>query len=335
MFGPKGVILWEKTLVSELYCFIKVIHQTADEGFVLAGTAFAPETDAQICIIKTDKEGNPNWEIPLGRTSSSAMNIAGENRTSVQQTQDGGFIVAGETYPPNAGNPDILLAKIDLNGQVVWEQTFGDYNPDYVYSVQQTPDGGYILAGYTWLSGAGKSETRVMKTDSTGNMLWEKKFSGTSSYYARFLQQTEDGGFIFTGTVYPPNSYDGNVWLVKLDSDGNTIWEQIYGEEATSDRGKIVHQTTDGGYIILGETESYGAGSLDMWLIKSDASGNMVWDKTFGDENQNNGITMQQTIDGGYILLGYTIIPDDNLSSNYFQDIIKTDPYGNIVGKDE
>ena len=302
----------------------------------MAGKPRLSDINAQICLIKTDSKGDPTWEIPLGSSSSGKdSSMIGEIQISIQQTQEGAYVVAGKTYPQNTGSSDALLAKIDLDGQVIWEKSFGGYYNDYAYSVEEASDGSFILTGNTWLSSAGQSEAWVIKTDSTGEMLWEKTYGGTNSDYAKYIQQTEDGGFIFTGTTHPLYSYNNKIWLVKLDPDGNTVWEQTYGGEGAPDNGKFVQQTTDGGFIIFGETYSSGAGNTDLWLIKTDEKGNMIWDKTFGDKNQNGAMTMSQTLDGGFILLGFNIIRDDDLNINLLFDLIKTDPNGNIEGKSE
>ncbi|MBG0784225.1 MAG: hypothetical protein H0S79_03900 [Anaerolineaceae bacterium] len=326
LLDHNGNILWEKDIPNEEYCVFKQILQTRDKGFILAGDIPFSEND-HICLVKTDMEGNLIWNIHLGVTSSTSRIVTGQPDLSVEQTQEGGYIVLGETYPPNSGTPDLLLVKTDPEGNVEWEQTFGGNQIDQASSVQQTTDGGYIIAARTWSFGSGESDAWVIKTDSTGNLIWEQTFGDTNLDNAYSIQQTEDGGFIFTGTTYPVNSYNGNAWLVKLDQDGNLVWEQTYGGEDAPDTGNKVQGTSDGGYIIFGETDTFGAGSFDLWLIKTDKDGNLVWDKTFGDENQDIFLAGQQTSDSGYILLGYNSIESSS-------DLIKTDSDGNVENGD-
>lgn len=328
-----GNILWEKDIPNEEYCVFKQILQTQDEGFILAGNIPFSDND-HICLVKTDMEGNLIWNIHLGVTSSTSRIVTGQPHLSVEQTQDGGYIVIGETYPPNSGTPDLLLVKTDPDGNVEWEQTFGGNHIDQASSVKQTSDGGYIIAARTWSFGSGESDAWVIKTDSTGNLIWEQIFGGTNFDDAYSIQQTEDGGFVFTGTTYPVNSYKSNAWLVKLDQEGNLVWEQTYGGEDAPDNGAKVQGTSDGGFIIFGRTHTFGAGSFDLWLIKTDEYGNMIWDRTFGDENQSTFLDGQQTSDSGYILLGVTYLGagEYNIDSQY--DLIKTDPDGNVENGD-
>jgi hypothetical protein len=223
---------------------------------------------------------------------------------SVQQTRDGGYIIVGETWSYGAGGYDVYLIKVYANGNMQWSKTFGGRGDDRGYSVQQTRDGGYIIVGETWSYGALGDYVYLIKVDANGNMQWSKTF-GKGSDVGYSVQQTSDGGYIIVGTTASYGAGWADVYLIKVDANGNMQWSKTFGGKEP-DRGYSVQQTSDGGYIIVGETKSYGAGWADVYLIKVDANGNMQWSKTFGGTGHDEGYSVQQTSDGGYIIVGYT-----------------------------
>jgi len=218
--------------------------------------------------------------------------------SSVQQTTDGGYIIGG-----TSGGPDLYLIRTDVNGDLLWTRSFGGTGYDFGNSVRQTTDGGFILVGNTQSFGAGGKDVYLIKTDSNGDTLWTKTYGGTGTDDGYSVQQTTDGGYIVTGTTNSFGTYD--VYLIKSDANGNLLWSKTYGG-ALGDVGSSVQQTTDGGYIITGETSSFGAGANDVYLIRTDSIGGMLWSRTFGEIFAENGYEVQQTSDGGYIITGET-----------------------------
>jgi hypothetical protein len=243
----------------------------------------------------------------------------------IQQTSDGGYIISG-TYGRNAWSlwfSYFYLVKIDASGNEEWNQVYGPYDAEHVAKcIQQTTDGGYIIAGYQGVTY--KYDIIVQKTDSLGNLLWSKTFGDPNAYDAgHSVQQTDDGGYIITGTTNSFGAEAGDAFLLKLDESGNQQWIQTFGG-ADMDAAYWVEQSTDGGYVITGETSSYGAGG-DVYLVKTDASGNEEWHTTFGGTEWDGAYYIQQTTDGGYVLSGWYGTPE--WTTDMY--VIKTDSSGN------
>jgi ribosomal protein S11 len=173
-----------------------------------------------------------------------------------------------------AGSYDIFLLKTDANGNIIWAKTYGGTGYDEAYSVQQTSDGGYIVAGYTRSFGAGYDDVFLVKTDASGNIIWAKTYGGTGYDKARSVQQTSDGGYIVAGYTRSFGAGNYDFFLIKTDANGNIQWAKTYGG-TDIDWASSVQQTSDGGYIVAGRTNSFGADSVDIFLVKTDANGNI------------------------------------------------------------
>jgi hypothetical protein len=315
-----GNIIWAKTFGGTNSDGATSVQQTSEGGYIVAGwtRSFGAGND-DIFLMKTDAFGNVIWAKTYGGTSI-------DGAFSVQQTSDGGYIVAGSTYSFSVGLTDIFLIKTDVGGNVIWAKTYGGTNYDNARSVQQTLDGGYILAGFTGSFGAGNFDIFLIKTDANGNIIWAKTYGGTSGDYASSVQQTSDGGYIVAGFTGSFGAGGLDIFLIKTDAFGNVIWSKTYGGTGY-DEAYSVQQTSDGGYIVAGYTESFGAGGLDIFLIKTDANGNVQWAKTYGGTNYGDAPSVQQTFDGGYIVAGSTISFGAG-SDDIF--LVKTDANGNM-----
>jgi hypothetical protein len=292
-------ILFVKTFGGWLSEYGHSVQQTSDGGYIITGsTSSFGNGNGAVWLIKTDSQGITEWS----KTFGGSLQDYGH---SVQQTTDGGFIITGYTNSFGNGNWDVYLIKTNSDGNEEWNKTFGGTEDDRGHSVQQTTDGGFIITGYTNSFGNGNWDVYLIKTNSDGNEEWNKTFGGTEDDIGHSVQQTTDGGYIITGkTESFGNGYDA-VWLIKTDSQGNEEWNKTFGGSG-SERGNSVQQTTDGGYIITGVTESFGNGRYDVYLIKTNSQGNEEWNKTFGGSEWDVGSSVQQTTDGGYIITGST-----------------------------
>jgi hypothetical protein len=275
-----------------------------------------------ICILSLSAQADGpvvQWEKTFGGNNN-------DYGSSVQQTSDGGFIIAGYTFSFDSGDyPDVYLIKTDPNGNLLWQKTFGGSNSDGGWSVQQTTDGGFIIAGSTWSLGAGSYDVYLIKTDSAGNIQWQKTFGGSNDDLGYSVQQTSDGGFIIAGYTSSFGSGYEDVYLIKTDPNGNSQWQKTFGG-SYEDYGGSVQQTSDGGYIIAGSTSSFGDPNGDVYLIKTDLAGNLLWQKSFGGSDYDWGESVQQTSDGGSIIAGTTYSFGAGKNDVY---LIKTDPNGN------
>ena len=289
---------WDKIYGTPSNDLASSVDQTTDGGYIIAGFTHAYGAEGTVLLIKTDSNGNQMWTSTFGGEEWDFIYV-------VHQTTDGGYIMAGTTKSFGAGDGDLWLIKTDSSGNEVWSRTFGGSNYDGCYDVKQTTDGGYILVGDTSSFGVVSYDLWLIKTDSFGHKTWEKFFSGTNWDYGRSVWQTTDGGYIIAGDTssYGPNEYD--IWLIKTNSAGTMMWNRMLGG-TEGDQVQVVQQTADGGYIVAGNTYSFGSGDNDIWLIKTNSAGNITWDKTFGGTSAEVGRSVQQTTDGGYIVAGWT-----------------------------
>lgn len=273
------------------------VQQTSDGGYVIAGIYGTSDGYCDAYLVKTDQMGTLQWQKTYGGSQ-------GESGFSVRQTSDGGYVMTGITYSYGSGG-QLYLVKTDSSGNLQWQNAFGGSNDDYGYEVQQTSDGGYVVAGFT--ATLGYSQAYIVKTGSSGNLQWQKWY-GSSNSGASSVQQTSDGGYVVTGNKYSSYTGDYDVYLFKIDSNGNIQWEKTYNY-SYNDAGYCVRVTSDGGYIITGVTglDHWGhRNEYDAFLIKTDSSGNIRLLAVYGGAGNDLGASVRQTSDGGYVMSGTT-----------------------------
>jgi len=296
------------------------VQQTADGGYIIAGTYSLVPGIYDIYLIKTDAKGDTLWTKTYGGANQ-------DNGTSIQQTNDGGYIITGYTFSFGAGLSDVYLIKTDANGDTLWTKTFGGTNDDLATSVRQTADKGYIITGWTKSFGTGLIDVYLIKTNVNGDTLWTKTFGGINDDGGGSVQQTTDKGYIITGWTKSFGAGSDDVYLIKTDSLGDTLWTKTFGG-INNEQGGSVQQTADGGFIITGTTNSFGAGFKDVYVIKTDVNGDTLWTKTFGGIITDQGSSIQQTTDGGYIITGNTYSFGSGSNDVY---LIKTNVNGDTL----
>jgi len=316
-------ITWEKFMGDNGEDRGMSVEQTIDGGYIITGyTQRLPVlSDYDVQLIKTDSLGNVEWDKKFGGT--------GDDRGyCVHQTTDGGYIVSGYTNSKGAGSGDVWLIKTDPSGVIEWDYTFGGPNWDMGLCVQCTDDGGYIITGETESYGSGKTDVWLIKTDESGGELWSNTFGDIYWDYGNCVRQTTDGGYIIGGVIRSTVDYNyDNAFLIKTDESGDELWSEKFGTNSDIDKGTCVLQTSDEGYVLVGETRSFGAGDFDAWMIKTDASGEKQWDTTFGEGAYDRADCIQPTVDGGYIIAGMTRSSSFPAIENNVW-IIKTDASG-------
>jgi uncharacterized delta-60 repeat protein len=294
-----GEIDWQKTYGGSVDDIAYSIQQTSDGGFIAVGRTYSFGAGGNdFWVMKLDSAGEIDWQKTYGGSST-------DSASSIQQTSDGGYIVAGVTYSYGAGPYDFWVMKLDGVGEIDWQKTYGGSSTDYAYSIQQTFDGGYIVVGETLSFGAGGNDFWVVKLDSAGEIDWQKTYGGLAYDIARSIQQTSDGGYIAAGETLSFGAGGNDFWVMKLDGVGEVEWQKTYGG-SYDDIAYSIQQTSDGGYIAAGDTLSFGAGQNDSWVMKLDGAGEVEWQKTYGGSSYDSAYSIQQTSDGGYIATGYT-----------------------------
>ncbi len=295
-------MVWAQTFGGPGWEYGFEVSLTGDGGYIIAGytTSFGAGSK-DVYLVKTDAEGNEMWSKTFG---GPALDVG----MSVLEADDGGYVVAGYTESLGAGESDAYLIKTDAEGNEVWSHVYGGSGPEMGRSVDETSDGGYVIAGATG-SYSDNSDVYLVKTDAEGNEVWSTTVSNPNTHlnydWSNMVREASDGGYIIAG-----NS-DGdrdlmNVYLIKTDSEGNTVWAESFGERFY-DYGSAVYETSDGGYIVSGATKSALNGQNDVYVRVVDSEGAEVWTGTFGSEQGSEwGSAVCETSDGDYVIAGHT-----------------------------
>jgi uncharacterized delta-60 repeat protein len=241
------------------------------------------------------------WAKTYGGTQPDGLSL-------IEQALDGGYIVSGSTNSFGAGNGDLWILKLNPNGTVLWQKTYGGTGYESAASIQQTQEGGYIVAGTTNSFGYGNYDYWVLKINADGSVAWQSTYGGTGLDMPKTVQQTLDGGYIIIGNTYSFGAVNNDIWILKLNPDGTVTWQKTYGGAGYDvvDDGSPIQQTSDGGYIVSGWTDSFGAGGRDIWILKLKSDGTVTWQKTYGGTNDEFAKSILQ-ISGGYIVVGNTL----------------------------
>ncbi|MBI4554445.1 MAG: hypothetical protein HY715_02190 [Planctomycetes bacterium] len=296
---PDGTIDWQKTYGG---IGAESIHETRDGGYIVTGKRGSLGAGGKeihhLWVLRLRSDGTVDWQRTYGEDYEGGAN-------SIQQTSSGGYIVAGWTKSFGAGALDFWVLKLRADGTVEWQKTYGGVGRDEAYSVHETRDGGYIVAGLTESFGVGKADAWVLKLGMDGQVEWQKTYGGEDFDFASCIHETRDGGYIMAGETGSCGAGETDIWVLKLGMDGQVEWQKTYGG-ISYDLAHSIHETRDGGYIVAGLTMSFGVGKADVWVLKLDTGGTIDWQKTYGGIGWDEAKAIQQARDEGYIVAGLT-----------------------------
>lgn len=313
---------WKQNIGGPDFEIAYSVAQLPDGGFLMLGeTVIDPIAfERQMQLVRTNSSG-----VKLLSKTYPEGNFTASRGKQIKITKDGGAIMVGNIEKDNS---NMYLVKIDANGVVQWEKDFNGSSintTDFGNDVFQTSDGGYILVGQTYSNSTDASQVFLVKTDANGNQTNRMYFGGTGYESGSAVLQTSDGGYIIAGVS---SSSTGNgawdMYLLKTYPDLTLEWESLFGG-AGNDIAKSVDLTADGGYVLVGDTESTGDGVPDIFFIKTDSKGKKLIERTFGNESYDYGHSVKTTNDGGFVIAGDTYL---TLGDHYDMFLIKTDKDG-------
>jgi hypothetical protein len=288
---------FQKTYGGNYYNDGRSLCIAADGAYVVCGSSSDfNTTNSMIYVLKTDTNGIELWHRTYG---GSLLNVG----MQIIPTADRGFILTGYTENDSL-RYDALLIKIDSLGNQQWLKSYGGTDWDFASSVTEIPGQGYLVAGETYSFGHGNSDIYLIRTDLNGDTLWTKAIGGIYEDAASSLRRTSDGMFIITGKTQLYGGAENDLWLLKIQANGDTAWTKTFGGNM-DDEGNSVKQTFDGGFIVCGFTQTPGKGK-DSYLIKTDAFGNADWIRVFGDSLDDALNDIIQSSDGDFVASGYT-----------------------------
>jgi uncharacterized delta-60 repeat protein len=277
------------------------IASTFDGGYIVAGVTWSFGAEVpNVWVLKLDGQGDVRWQRVYGGP-------AWDEVRAIAPTGDGGYVVAGWTGSFGGGwsRSDFWVLKLDGQGNIQWQKTYGGAEDDEAYAIAPTGDGSYVVAGWTESFGAGEKDIWVLKLDGQGNVQWQKTYGGSGRDWAFDIAPTGDGGYVVAGGTCSFGFGNCDFWVLKLDGQGNVQWQKTYGGPE-HDGATAIAPTSDGGYVVTGGTESFGAGDWDIWVLKLDEQGNVKWQKTYGGTDKDVATSIIPTSDGGYVAAGGT-----------------------------
>jgi len=295
----------------------RCVRQTSDGGYIIAGTTMsfgAGERD--VYLIKTDSAGDTLWTRTYG-------GIRSEFGFAVMQTLDGGYVIVGETASFGAGMADVYLVRTDAAGDTLWTRAYGGAGDDKCYSIDYAWGSGYIFGGYSRAAAPYYDDFFLLRTDTLGNTLWSRVYNRLDTQYGRCARQTTDGGYIIVGEHSPAGPDDADVFAIKTDSAGDTLWTGTYGG-VRDDLGYSVDQTCIGNHVFVGWSKSFHSDPwFKLYVLETDPWGSEIFSQVYGPPLWwTYGMSVQQTLDCGYIISGYAITDDPSRGTEVY--LVKT-----------
>lgn len=315
--NENGKISWERTFTFSDDNEVNSVIETSKGNYIIIGSLFfLDKKNSYLWVLKLDKKGRVLWNNTYGGTTWDAGH-------SICPTSDNGYIIAGITEDKETGLKNVWIVKLNEKGKKTWDKNYGRYYWDAAYSIQETYNGNYVAAGYTYSKKTKKSRMWILYLNKQGDIVWDKILGGDNWDGARSLQQTSDNKFIIAGFTKSKGLKGKNAWIVKIDENGDILWEKLYGDN-NDDEIFSIKKTRDNGYILAGYTTSIEAEAKDCWLLKLDQNGDLIIppkksqpttyfltrEKAYGTKNEDVLLCTSPTKDQGYILGGYTISPE-------------------------
>ena len=295
-----GEELWSNTFGGAGDELAYSVVEAHDGGYIIIGeTDSIGAGNSDVYMIKTDKVGNEVWSRTFGGTDWDFA-------YHIEETDDGGYIIVGNTYSFGAGSIDFYLIKTDKDGNELWSRAYGTSTLDLAMEGHQTDDGGYIIVGQTevdWVST--DYDVYLVKTDENGNELWSRSYGAANDESGQSVHQTTDGGYIIAGDIWTLSFVDLDFLLIRTDENGNELWSKNFGIYRNDSANSIL-QTLDGGFIFTGFSEFDAAYRTDLVLVKTNRAGEMLWYERYGGHFWDDGEYLERTDDGGYIVVGTT-----------------------------
>ncbi|MCX7914472.1 MAG: PQQ-binding-like beta-propeller repeat protein [Thermodesulfovibrionales bacterium] len=308
-----GNVLWEKYFGEEDYEYGEAIAKTLDENFVIIGNTYYGEENPieDAYVIKVDASGNLLWKKRFGGKGC-------EQVFSVKQTSDNGCIMCGGTTSFSE-DFNIYVIRLDKDGEIIWEKAFGSEEEEVGTSILSLTNDSFIVLAYR-----GPEESRdiyLLKLDRDGNVILEKTIDIDTSIFPLSIDKTSDGGYVISG--YKGILGENCLYVAKINAEGDLIWD------ATFEGGiaRSIKEATDGNYIVAGTIYTSEGRGNDVCLLKLDNSGNLIWEKTYGGNDDDLGLALQLLPDGGYIIVGQTLSFGKGESDVY---VLKVDAEGNL-----
>jgi hypothetical protein len=298
-----GNVLWSQTYGGIEDDQFYSVQPAADGGYVAAGCTKSfgfPDNYYNFYLVKTDAGGNMMWTRAYGGSSTDQANC-------IRQTDDGGYVFTGYSVYSGVSDENCVLFKVDENGDSLWIRRYGGTGFEMANHVEQTLDGGYILAGDISFGIGDGGGAWLIKTDASGDTMWTKLPTGSLGDEFQSVQQTSDGGYICCGSTWAyGQSWDADGYIVKTDDAGDTLWTTVFNLTQW-DYLLSVCQTSSGGFIAAGWVDFEPPCGAELLLLKADAGGNYLWHRTYeGSQIVSYGTSVRQTTDGGYVVAGYT-----------------------------
>jgi len=295
-----GNVQWYHTYGGRGDEYCHAVIATQEGGFLFTGSSNSGSAgDFDLWLVKTDGDGNILWE----RTFGGPQDDQGHR---IAQTSDGGCIVAGETTSYGYGGRDFWIIKLNASNQIEWDQTYGGPLDEYVHAVEQTVDGGYFIAGPCQSFGAGSYDFWFVKLNAYGVVEWSRTYGGTAEDHLHAAHSLPGGGYAIAGCSWSFGAGGCDFRLIKIDPAGNEIWSTTYGGQQC-DCCYDMRLDNDGGFIMCGWSQSFGAGNHDALIVKTDFRGRRLWSYTYGGIESDLSHCVRQTADNGYVIIGHTL----------------------------